>query len=167
MSGRVQALPNRRRRTVHGSSHQHVSPNRAAQPPHAAAKFLLKNPLGAVLGAPCDVYLDELNVFQPDVLHVSAGHASRILDDGIHGAPDLVIEILSPSTATLDRRKRSPLAKAGAVEFWQIDPALRQLQRFVFAENIVKPVALIDEPEAFASPLFPGLALATPEMFRR
>jgi Uma2 family endonuclease len=48
-----------------------------------------------------------------------------------------------------------------------VDPALRQIQRFVFAENPAKPVALIDEPETFMSPLFPGLTLATGEIFRR
>ncbi len=120
-----------------------------------------------MLGAPCDVYLDELNVFQPDVLYVTREHAERIHDDGIHGAPDLAIEILSPSSAALDRRKRALLAKDGKVEFWQVDPAQRQNQRFVFAENSAKPIALIDEPETFSSPLFPGLTLATSDLFRR
>jgi Uma2 family endonuclease len=129
--------------------------------------FVLQRGLGTVLGAPCDVYLDETNVFQPDVLFIANDHIARIKDDGIHGPPDLAIEILSPSTAALDRRKRTLLAKAGTVEFWQIDPALRQIQRFVFAESMNKPVALIDEPETFSSPLFPGLVLATPEIFRR
>ena len=129
--------------------------------------FLRQNPIGTVLGAPCDVYVDELNVFQPDILYVTREHHARILDDGIHGAPDLAVEILSPTSAALDRRKRGLLAKAGTVEFWQIDPALRQIQRFVFAESAAKPVALIDEPETFASPLFPGLTLATAEIFRR
>jgi hypothetical protein len=53
------------------------------------------------------------------------------------------------------------------VEFWQIDPASRQIQRFVFAENAAKPVALIDEPESFSSPRFPGLTLASAKLFRR
>lgn len=129
--------------------------------------YLLEHPVGTVLGAPCDVYLDDLNVYQPDVFFIAGKNANRIHDDGIHGAPDLVIEILSPSTAGLDRRKRGHFATAGTVEFWQIDTALRQIQRFVFAENAAKPVALIDEPETFTSPLFPGLTLATTDIFRR
>jgi len=128
---------------------------------------LLQHPLGTVIGAPCDVYLDEHNVYQPDVLFVTRAHAERIQPDAIHGAPDLAIEILSPSSAALDRRKRDHFARAGTVEFWQIDPALRQLQRFVFAENRAKPVALIDDPETFSSPLFPELVIATAEIFRR
>lgn len=129
--------------------------------------YLRRHPLGSVLGAPCDVYLDDQNVYQPDILYVTREHAARIRDDGIHGAPDLVVEILSPSSAAIDRRKRGHFAKAGTVEFWQIDPALRQIQRFVFAENSAKPVALIDEPEAFVSPLFPSLKIATADIFRR
>ena len=129
--------------------------------------FVLQHALGTVLGAPYDIYLDEVNVFQPDVLYVTREHASRIGDDGIHGPPDLAIEILSSSTAALDRRKRTLLAKAGTVEFWQVDPALRQIQRFVFAESMNKPVELVDEPETFSSPLFPGLVLATADIFRR
>ena len=129
--------------------------------------YIRRNPRGTVLGAPCDVYLDEHNVYQPDILYVTRAHTARIEHDGIHGAPDLIVEILSPSTAGLDRRKRAHFAAAGTIEFWQIDPALRQLQRFVFAENAAKPVALIDEPETFTSPLFPGLKIATKDIFRR
>ncbi|MGH7959646.1 MAG: Uma2 family endonuclease [Opitutaceae bacterium] len=128
---------------------------------------LRQHPAGTVLGAPCDVYIDEHNVFQPDVLYVTREHADRIQNEGIHGAPDLAVDILSPSSAALDRRKRALLAKAGTNEFWQIDTGLRQLQRFVFAENAAKPVALIDEPETFTSPLFPGLTVETAEIFRR
>lgn len=129
--------------------------------------YLLQHPVGTVVGAPCDVYLDDLNVVQPDVLYVTREHAARMHDDGVHGAPDLAVEILSPASAALDRRKRGLLAKAGTVEFWQVDPALRQIQRFVFAESAAKPVELIDEPETFTSPLFPGLVLSTADIFRR
>jgi len=129
--------------------------------------YLLQNPIGTVVGAPCDVYLDDHNVFQPDLAYMAVAHATRLQADGIHGAPDLIVEILSPSTAAVDRRKRAHFAAAGTVEFWQIDPALRQIRRFVFAENTTKPIALIDEPETFVSPLFPGLTLATADIFRR
>ncbi|MGH8019664.1 MAG: Uma2 family endonuclease [Opitutaceae bacterium] len=134
---------------------------------HLLKAHLFQHPLGTVLGAPCDVYLDDHNVYQPDVLYVAKEHAGRIHDDGIYGAPDLVIEILSPSSAALDRRKRDHFARAGTIEFWQIDPALRQIQRFVFAENPAKPVALIDEPETFVSPLFAGLTIASADIFHR
>src|SRR6266498_2782079 len=64
--------------------------------------YVLRNPIGTVLGAPCDVYLDDHNVYQPDILYLTREHAARIQHEGIHGAPDLAVEILSPSTAGLD-----------------------------------------------------------------
>lgn len=128
---------------------------------------LVQKPIGTLFCAPCDVYLDDQNVYQPDLLFVTRAHAEYIRDDGIQGAPDLVVEILSASTAALDRCKRGHFATAGTIEFWQVDPALRQIQRFVFAENSAKPVALIDEPETFSSPLFPDLLIDTKDIFRR
>jgi len=164
-AGGRQALPAHRRRTHRGSSTQHVSSNRSGK--SVLHSQVLPPSIGSLLGAPYDVYLDEHNVYQPDILYLTHEHAARIQHEGIHGAPDLVVEILSPSTAGLDRRKREHFAAAGTVEFWQVDPAVRQIQRFVFAENQAKPVALIDEPETFTSPMFPDLTLLTAEIFRR
>ncbi len=53
---------------------------------------------GTVLFAPMDVFLNEENTFQPDLLFVLHEHADRLQPDGVHGPPDVVIEILSPST---------------------------------------------------------------------
>jgi len=146
-----------------GTFHQFIQVNLV----RILSSYLFQHPVGQLLSAPCDVYLDDQNVYQPDLLYVAAEHTARIREDGVYGAPDLVVEILSPSSAAVDRRKRAHFAAAGTVEFWQIDPALRQIQRFIFAENTTKPVALIDEPETFTSPLFPGLTLATADIFRR
>lgn len=122
---------------------------------------------GRILAAPMDVYLDDINVYQPDIVFVSDASRGLLKDDGVHGAPDLVVEILSPSTARLDKRKRANFAKHGTREFWQIDPVLQQIQRFDFTRDQVKPVQLVDEGEIFETPLFPGLKIATAEIFRR
>src|SRR5579859_980990 len=58
-----------------------------------------KNRSGKVLAAPTDVVLTAEDVVQPDVLFIATGHADRITQKNIQGAPDLVIEVLSPSTA--------------------------------------------------------------------
>lgn len=123
--------------------------------------------LGRVLAAPMDVFLDDLNVYQPDLLFVSAARASILQEDGIHGAPDLVVEILSPGTARLEKRKRAHFAQHGTREFWQIDPGLQQIQRFEFARDPAKPTQLIDDGETFTSPLFPGLTISAAEIFKR
>lgn len=79
--------------------------------------------LGTFLYSPMDVYLDEENVLQPDLLFVSKTREKIIKKDGIHGAPDVVIEILSPHTAYYDNKKKRLLyEKYGVREYWLIDP---------------------------------------------
>ncbi len=130
-------------------------------------RYLAEHPIGVVYLAPMDVYLDELNVYQPDILFVSEARRACLKDDGIYGAPDLVVEILSPGTAQVDKRKRAHFAKHGTREFWQIDPNLQQIQRFDFSRDQAKPVEIVDDGETFESGLFPGLRLAAAEIFKR
>lgn len=67
-----------------------------------------------------DVYLDDKNRFIPDAMIVC--NHDIIKEDGIHGAPDLVVEVLSSTTARNDRgRKKDIYAKAGVKEYWIVD----------------------------------------------
>jgi len=79
---------------------------------------------GELLYAPCDVYLDEIsNVVQPDIIYVSPGSNAVIKPDGLHGAPDLVIEILSPSNQAHDLSVKKDLYEQfGVREYWIISP---------------------------------------------
>src|SRR5438105_1778515 len=61
-----------------------------------------KRRMGKVLTSPVNVYATEQNVFQPNLLFVRHENLSIVKMDGIHGAPDFVIEILSPSNAYWD-----------------------------------------------------------------
>ena len=115
------------------------------------SNFLAKKPLGRVFIAPCDVYLSNHDVVQPDVLFVAKANFGLLEEDGVHGGPDLVIEVLSPSTAQLDKKaKRRIYAQAGVKEMWLVDPLLSQIQRYDFARDTAKPVQLIEENETFA-----------------
>ena len=68
-----------------------------------------------------DVFLDENNNFVPDVLIVC--ERDKMKSDGIHGAPDLVVEVLSASTAARDKGiKKTAYEKAGVKEYWIVDP---------------------------------------------
>jgi Uma2 family endonuclease len=70
-----------------------------------------------------DVYLDEMNVFQPDICFISKERMPLIKEDGLYGAPDLVIEILSPSTAPYDlKEKKDVYEQHGVKEYWIVDP---------------------------------------------
>jgi Uma2 family endonuclease len=128
--------------------------------------YLKKNPIGKVYDAPFDVYLDEFDVFQPDVLFVSKARYSILTDDGAEGAPDFVAEILSPRTARLDRdNKRKMYIRHGVRELWLIDPEQRSILVYRTEEDAKNPVATHVEGDDIESPLFPGLRIDTREVF--
>ena len=129
---------------------------------------LERHPVGRAFVAPFDVFLSDNDVVQPDVFFVANDRLKALQDDGVHGAPDLVIEVLSPSTAQLDKKtKRRVYAQAGVKEMWLVDPLLSQIQRYDFASDTAKPVALIEENETFSTPLLPGLTISATEIFKR
>jgi Uma2 family endonuclease len=88
--------------------------------------------LGKVRMAPLDVKLGPKNVFQPDVFVVLNEHLDRLTKGGVMGAPDLAIEVLSPSTALEDRvDKHREYALAGVPEYWIVDPESQVVELFV------------------------------------
>ena len=126
-----------------------------------------KRRLGKIYCAPVGVFLSEHDVFEPDVLFVSAESHAVLRPDGVHGGPDLVVEVLSPSTARIDAgRKRELYFRHGVKEMWLVDPKRRQIQRFEFARDAALPVETIEETETFSSSLFPGLVISAEEIFR-
>ncbi len=81
---------------------------------------------GRVYAAPFDVVLSETDVVQPDLLFISNERAHVITEDNVQGAPDLVVEILSPSTADRDLTvKREIYARHGVKEYWIVDTDAR------------------------------------------
>jgi Uma2 family endonuclease len=78
--------------------------------------------LGKVLFAPIDVFIDDQNAPQPDVLFIAEQNKHFITKDGIFGAPDIVVEVLSPSSVMRDRITKMKLYAAfGVPEYWIID----------------------------------------------
>ena len=87
-------------------------------------QFVKKNKSGAVRIAPYDVFLDRKNAFQPDICFISNDKLHLIEENGLHGAPDLVIEILSPGTARYDLYdKKDVYERCRVKELWLVDPA--------------------------------------------
>jgi Uma2 family endonuclease len=130
--------------------------------------YLREHPIGRVYLAPYDVYLSEHDVVQPDLLFLTSARQNLRQEDGLHGAPDLVIEVLSVATSQLDKkRKRAIYARTGVQEMWLVDPVLQQIHRYDFARNQTKAVQLVEDDEAFTTPLLPGLNISASEIFQR
>ena len=85
--------------------------------------FVRHRQLGVILGSRTAVHLQTGEVYEPDILFVSAERAQIVRREGVFGAPDLVIELLSASTANYDWGiKRRVYAQSGVRELWLIDP---------------------------------------------
>ena len=131
-------------------------------------KYLEQNPIGKLYDAPFDVYLTEQNVLQPDKVFVANDRLFILTDDGAQGAPTLVIEILSGSTAHLDKKtKRKVYAGAGVPELWLVDPETKSIELYFLQDDPEKPAAVYQESDSFTSPCFPGLRIKAAEIFRK
>lgn len=143
--------------------HQHISRNIC----QILLAYMETNPVGEVYDAPFDVVLTDINVFQPDILFVSNAHRSVLTDAGAEGAPDLVVEILSPRTAQQDKGvKREIYARTGVEELWMVDPEVRRIQVFRLQEDADVPIGTHGDATSFGTPLFPGLTIDTARVFR-
>ena len=86
-----------------------------------------KKKIGFVFTSPIDVFLDNRNALQPDIVFVLNENKSILKDDGIYGAPDLVIEVLSPGTRKFDLdKKRKIYERHGVKEYWAVDPVSKE-----------------------------------------
>jgi Uma2 family endonuclease len=91
---------------------------------------------GVVYSAPLDVILSRTRVVIPDLVAVRGDRLHILQDRGVFGAPDLVIEILSPTRRNDDRvRKWRLYARAGIPEYWILDPRANELEQWVLAEH--------------------------------
>ncbi len=143
--------------------HQKVSRNFVVM----LANYLERNPIGQVFHAPLDVFLTETNVYQPDVLFVSEKNLPLLQADGVHGAPDLIVEILSPSTSRLDLgAKKRVYARCGVLEFWAVYSDERKVTVYDLRKSETEPAQTWLEGDRFECKLFPGLELVTAKFFR-
>jgi len=85
--------------------------------------WLRKNKIGEVFDAPTDVELDDKNIVQPDLVVIKRDHYDMIGEKRIVGAPDLIVEILSPDNAYNDLKRKFRLyERCGVMEYWIVDP---------------------------------------------
>lgn len=121
--------------------------------------------LGSLFVAPFDVILSEQNVVQPDLLFVSQDRLAIVQERGVFGAPDLVIEILSPSTAERDMQtKRQIYGKYGVREYWIVDPKSRTVEVLTQQGSGLDLWQRFDGGAILHSPLLPGHAVDLTEI---
>ena len=128
-------------------------------------EFVRGEGLGQVVWAPTDVVLSLESVVQPDILFISNERRGIITEDSVSGAPDLVVEILSPSTAERDRElKRTLYARYGVREYWIVDPEDSSVEVMALEEAGFVSARRYTSGQV-ESPLLPGLAIPLGEIF--
>lgn len=135
------------------------------------SRFVDENSLGVVLGAPMDVRLPRRlgDPVQPDLVFLRTGNQPRWESDpSFNGSPDLVVEILSPSTARRDREiKHSVYREAGIPEYWIVDPRARTIEVSGLSEDGARYVELCrgGEGDVVRSNVLSGLEVSVGEIF--
>lgn len=133
-------------------------------------------------GKPCKVFYLPVDIFfprvreqdeddvdtvvQPDIVVVC--DRSRIRGNGIWGAPDLAVEVLSPSTARKDLREKYDLyQRSGVKEYWVVDPPGHWVQQYVLgADGFYAPEVTVIDKGVVSSPVFPGLDVEVSSIWR-
>ncbi len=129
-------------------------------------KFITENNLGEVFDAPCDVYLDKENVVQPDILFISKERLGIIGEKNIQGAPDIVIEIISESSAYRDLvQKKRLYARFGVKEYWIVIPEEESIEIYILMDNTYHLNKTYSKDDILESPCLKDLKIKLKEIF--
>ena len=131
--------------------------------------YLQQRPIGRVFTAPFDVIFSEFDVVEPDLLYISRERSQEIeTSPWVKGAPDLVVEIGSPSTRKRDETiKRRLYERFGVVEYWVVDPEIDAVKVFRSTNDRYARVAelLLENDDVLTTPLLPDLELRLAKIF--
>ncbi|MBI2941202.1 MAG: Uma2 family endonuclease [Chloroflexi bacterium] len=145
-----------------GSRHQRVVGNLD----WALESHVRPRNLGTVLFAPLDVLLSETTVVQPDILFVAREREGTIGERYVGGPPDLVVEVLSPTTRHRDRViKRQLYARFGVPHLWMLDPDQRRFQAFNLVEGGYQLSVEGQADETVSAAPFPDLTIRLGEVW--
>lgn len=146
--------PTSRHQIISGNLHFHLS------------DYVRKKGLGIVLAAPMDVVLSDEDVVQPDLLFISNDRKGIMGEKNIRGAPDLVIEILSPTSLERDAViKRKLYAKHAVREYWIVNPDEKTIEVMTWSEKGFQTVQAYPRGATLRSPLLAGFSLSIDEIF--
>lgn len=129
--------------------------------------YLDKHALGRVFVSPIDLVLSMVDVVQPDLLFVGQSRSHIIAEKNIVGIPNLIVEILSPSSTTRDQEEKLSLyQRYGLPEYWIVDPDSQTVEVYLSAANRLEKVETLKTGEQLRSRQIPGLVLDLSEIFK-
>lgn len=130
------------------------------------SSYVRQHSLGVILCAPVDVFVDDYSVPQPDLLFIAKENQHIITDDGVMGAPNLVVEILSPSSVKRDRSDKMRLYQRLQIpEYWIIDPKSETVEIYHFVNGVYDLVSFAVERGNVDSAQLAGFSLEVSSIF--
>ena len=144
--------------------HQEISKNLLFE----IERFLRTNPLGKVYASPVDVVFSQEppQVVEPDLVFVATEHLSLITEKNLQGVPDLLVEILSPTTSLRDRREKLALyERFGVPEYWIVNPERPTVQVFRLSGGRYAEALEFGLGDRLETPLLPGLSIPLSDVF--
>jgi len=128
--------------------------------------FVRSGELGRVFMAPLDVELSEGNIVQPDVFVVLQKHRDHISTNRIVGAPDLIVEIASPSTARYDQHaKLDAYASASVPEYWVVNPDTQTVKVLLLEKRVYRSLGIFSGRATLPSQIVPALPVSVEQFF--
>ena len=128
--------------------------------------FARNNDSGEVFFSPLDVVLSECDTVQPDLLFISKERLDIITEANVQGAPDLVVEIRSPSTARQDWTvKRELYARHGVQEYWLVDPEAATVAVLLQEDGNLKVAGVYGERDTLHSTTLEGFSITLSDVF--
>ena len=142
--------------------HQEISLNLA----FILNKYVKQHNLGNIYTAPIDVVLSMTDVVQPDLVYVAKERLNIITKKNIVDAPDLVVEVLSDNTETIDRQKKMVLyEKHGVKEYWIVDPSEKAIEQYVLKEKTFQQQTTVSDSQKLSSVVLDGCELTVTDVF--
>src|SRR2546422_2254449 len=121
-------------------------------------RFVMKNNPGELFYAPIDIVLDEENTVQPDIVFIATPNLQIIQRRAIFGVPELLVELVSPSSVRRDRYDKKALyARFGVKEYWIGDPANKALEILTLREGRYELHCCAEEKGKLVSLVLAGL----------
>lgn len=130
--------------------------------------YLQQHPIGRVFGSPLDVVFSDFDVVEPDVQFISRARQEILTKQNVRGAPDLVVEVGSPSTRKRDETIKRRLYERFAVsEYWVIDPELDTIEVYRrVGERYMRTAELsLENGDVLTTPLLPGAEFPLSKIF--
>ena len=128
--------------------------------------FVEKNGLGKIYHAPLDVVFSETDVVQPDIMFISKERLNIITEKNVQGAPDLIVEIISPTSEYRDRViKRKLYSKYGVKEYWLVDLEKKEIEVMVLGESGLETVKIYKKTDILESLVLKGIKIKLDDIF--